>query len=212
MVSEARLTDRCHVGLWLTVHRGPVLGPALLPCVRPCFLAYRRRTRLLHGATRTLMDSHGGSEPPNGLFCSSMCVFEEELLSECCCGGFLPPPLVSGVERAACLAWDCSAVRSLLQPQQHRSSIAASLTAVLSFFALSWESHNWRLLLQTGEARDGLTSHTLYDLYSLRVCIYKYICVFIFSVEHTHERAHVSDMPVCSGPNTRQLWFAVHWR
>lgn len=106
----------------------------------------------------------------------------------------------------------------MLQQPKHR---AATLTDVLSFFALNWES-NWRLPTPGaglgfpsdlwGGRGGGIGSGTLYDLYSLGVCTYKYICVFIFSVGHTHEGAHVSDMPVRSGPNTRQLWFAVHWR
>lgn len=58
---------------------------------------------------------------------------------------------------------------------------------------------------------------TLYDFSSLCVCIYKYICVFIFNIEHTHmistPTAHVLNMGrVLWLKDTCQLWFAVHWR
>lgn len=46
-----------------------------------------------------------------------------------------------------------------------------------------------------------------YDLYSLCVCIYKYICVFIFNIEHTHingtpKLCMCQTCPVCYGGNT----------
>lgn len=48
-----------------------------------------------------------------------------------------------------------------------------------------------------------ISNLTLYDFSSLCVCIYKYICVFIFNIEHTHmistPTAHVLTWAVCCG-------------
>lgn len=43
---------------------------------------------------------------------------------------------------------------------------------------------------------EKVSNLTLYDFYSLCVCIYKYICVFIFSIEHTHIK--IKGTPNCA--------------
>lgn len=65
--------------------------------------------------------------------------------------------------------------------------------------------------------RNDIRSHTLWFLFIMCMCIYKYICVFIFNIEHTHmistPTAHVLNMGrVLWLKDTCQLWFAVHWR
>lgn len=86
----------------------------------------------------------------------------------------------------------------------HRGRSVTVSVADIFLFLLNWESNEWTELSSGQPVAAGLGSWytsrghcdlrglvivwnlTLYDFYSLRVCIYKYICVFIFNIEHTH--------------------------
>lgn len=124
------VSDRWTVNRALRALRDPVgsSGPPSFPA-RPCFLTYRRRTRLV--------DAHGLRTPARTV-CSSarvcVCVcLKGNALRILFRGVFPPRGGVFGV------GLQC---------------IAASLPGVLSFFALNWESQNWRLPTPDGGGQD----------------------------------------------------------